>query len=326
MSPDGRDVPATVITGRAFGLDLEIAFPCAGLTTVDRASHHPVRIERTTQRVLRSGWPSGSTRLRRYITPDAAEFLTVDQQDDAGFLFRFNRNGWFRIAPDGDLVQCAPGRVREGCWQRLLVNQILPFVCILRGLEPLHSSAVCINGGAIAFVGESGAGKSTLALSLVLRGGTLITDDVLIATTDGNGSALAHPAFGLMNVRFETLKRLGDDVMARLGPPVDEDVEGVRVPIDVASEPVPLRAMCFVTPSDDAAAPIVERVDPWDPRLLLGASFNLLLDTPGRLVRQLESAASLSRAVPALRITRPREFDPNRLLDAVLTELEGVAV
>ena len=69
-----------------------------------------------------------------------------------------------------------------------LLGTVLATVAHLRGLVPLHVSAVLSPMGAIAFTGESGAGKSTMAAHIHHRTGwPLISDDVsaVYETKDG---------------------------------------------------------------------------------------------------------------------------------------------
>ena len=68
------------------------------------------------------------------------------------------------------------------------------FAAILhqRGLLPLHSNAIEVDGKAIAFLGHSGAGKSTLAAWFHDRGHGLLSDDVCVVGVDENGRGIAH--------------------------------------------------------------------------------------------------------------------------------------
>jgi len=52
----------------------------------------------------------------------------------------------------------------------------------MRGLLPLHGSAVEIDGRAVLLCGPAGAGKSTLAAGLTLHGGKLISDDLSVVS------------------------------------------------------------------------------------------------------------------------------------------------
>lgn len=61
-----------------------------------------------------------------------------------------------------------------------LLGQILSFAVLEQGMEPLHGSAVEVEGRAIAFLGDCGYGKSTLAAAFVKAGYPLLTDDLIV--------------------------------------------------------------------------------------------------------------------------------------------------
>lgn len=63
----------------------------------------------------------------------------------------------------------------------------------LRGMAPLHASAVAIGGRAVLVCGAGGAGKSSFAATLIGRGGQLISDDLSVLTFDGEGRACVLP-------------------------------------------------------------------------------------------------------------------------------------
>jgi hypothetical protein len=66
-----------------------------------------------------------------------------------------------------------------------LQGPILGFVQRLRGVMCLHASAVAVDGGALAVVGEGGMGKSTSAAIFARLGLPVLTDDVLALRDDG---------------------------------------------------------------------------------------------------------------------------------------------
>src|SRR5205814_1400196 len=59
-------------------------------------------------------------------------------------------------------------------------------------VEPLHATAVVVDGRGIAFVGHSGFGKSTLAAAFLNAGHRLLTDDLLVVEESGN-AVIAFP-------------------------------------------------------------------------------------------------------------------------------------
>lgn len=56
-----------------------------------------------------------------------------------------------------------------------------------------HASAVSVAGSGLLILGASGAGKSTLALRLLSLGAVLISDDMVVATRQGEDVELKAP-------------------------------------------------------------------------------------------------------------------------------------
>lgn len=73
-----------------------------------------------------------------------------------------------------------------GAVETIILGPVLGTLSYQRGILPLHSNTILIDGRAVGLSGRSGAGKSTLAAVLMRRGHQLISDDVLpIVKTDG---------------------------------------------------------------------------------------------------------------------------------------------
>ena len=77
-------------------------------------------------------------------------------------------------------------------FQVYLLGQALSFALLKLGFEPLHATAVVVDGRAVALLGESGSGKSTLAAAFVDAGFQMLTDDVLMVH-ECRGEAMAYP-------------------------------------------------------------------------------------------------------------------------------------
>ncbi|MEM7191026.1 MAG: HPr kinase/phosphatase C-terminal domain-containing protein, partial [Pseudomonadota bacterium] len=116
-------------------------------------------------------------------------------------------------------------------------------------LDPqnLHASAVALDGRACLITGPSGSGKSALALEMIALGCTLISDDRVVLTRDGD-NVTASPApniEGLIEARGIGLLRLpnalkmplalildlGTDATERLPPARTRDLLGCRFPV-----------------------------------------------------------------------------------------------
>ena len=135
-----------------------------------------------------------------------------------------------------------------------LFGSIMGLICHLRGLFPLHASAVALEGNAIAFCGPPGAGKSTLAACCVEAGAQLVADDILVISGQlGSGTVVnpGMPKFKLWRDALETLGR----TTAGLTPDWAR-AEKFHVPADqhIVTEPVQLSQIFILETDENAGA------------------------------------------------------------------------
>lgn len=128
--------------------------------------------------------PAGAIR-EAYIEDNEMQFTK------SNFRYVLSRNGDARIDLETGSV--------NAYLQRRLEDSLTPRIfakwSVIRGLERknrylLHSSAVADGQHIRIFVGRSGAGKTTILMLHLLRGETLLTDDVLFL---GNGTICPLP-------------------------------------------------------------------------------------------------------------------------------------
>lgn len=287
-------------SGTAFGIDLRgTRFPAPGID-VARAGGRAAGP--TTVALAPAGAigelfaaPGSQTLYGRELAGTRYE---IGLHPEHGFLLHNDYYGRFRVDAAGTVVDCAPSALPAWLWQRFLVGQLLPLASTLRGLEPMHASAVVVGGEAILLLGSSGAGKTSLALHLAGLGAEMLADDVT-AVESADGCVLAHPATSLASVASEELERIPVEARRRwMGLGVAEDE--TRLVIDrVADRPYPVGAVLLVTRRADAPEISIAPSSVDWPAALLGATFNAYHREPARLERQLEVCARL--AATALR-------------------------
>lgn len=244
----------------------------------------------------RLGFPVGEP-ISDERDADGGVLVQIDRDAEAGYLIWGCRYGANRLRGDGRAVRCRPGRGGYDSWLRLLVAQVLPFAALLQGLEVFHAAAVVHAGAAIALVGRSGAGKSTLAAALHDRGDGFLADDVL-AVELCDRAVIAHPG-----------------AAARTAAGSREELVGVPGEARAA----PLAALCFLDRRADG--PAEPRILPLvDPRVLLAATFNAVVDEPRRLATQLEICARLAQG-SAWRLEAAPSIPPGRLARALHAKL-----
>ena len=290
--------------GRAFGLDLRLGFPVAGIRPGDTALGGRRTILALARHSDLEGDWGGGARVREWRDEAGRVEATLDHDDAMGWRLVADGFGAFAVSPAGDRIRCAPAEGEEAWrWQRCLIGQVLPLAALLNGLEVFHAAAVGVAGRAIGLVGTSQAGKSSVAVRLVLRGAELLADDVL--ALDGAGEKLtAHPGPGVVSVRHAEERLLEPGDRHRLGTVLGDDGEAIRMEVSRGRRPLPLAALYFLE-RGGAARDGVEPVWPPDPRLLLGSTFNFMVATPERLTNQLEICTRLARETPLFRVYVP---------------------
>jgi hypothetical protein len=223
----------------------------------------------------------------------------------------------FLIARDGRRIEFR--RLRGSTGESLatyLLGQVLSFSMLSFGYEPLHATAVAIDGEAIGFLGNCGYGKSTLGAAFLARGCAILTDDVLAVEPAANRwIAHAGPA------RLKLFPTVALRVLSRdNGRLMNPDTSKLVLPLaaeEAVAGPLPLTALYVLNdPADQnidgvAITPLggqqafIEAV---------GAAFNLIrIDRP-RLENHFGVVTRLVREVPMRRLSYSRTFAS---LDAV---------
>jgi hypothetical protein len=129
--------------------------------------------------------------------------------------------------------------------QDLRVAVLGPALAVLlhqRGAFVLHASAVAIQGGAVAFLGDRGWGKSTMAAALYARGHQLLADDVVALKINETHAPTVLPGFPQFKLSPEAAAFCLHDDPTSLRPLVAGYEKRARPVEDrFAAEPCPLR-------------------------------------------------------------------------------------
>jgi hypothetical protein len=285
-------------SARAFGLEIDSSVEAPGLPpALIGTVHGPrTRLDVVTEADIDSGWPASGT--ERVLEEDfgsrgAGPARTIDVHPRAGYRLYAKHFGLARLSPTGARIACAPPPVAAWRWQRFLVGRVLPWAAVLRGLEAFHASAVSVDGRAVAFVAPTGGGKTSLAVRMVARGAGFLTDDVLALDRPGGGALRAHPGAGIASVRPAEKAVIDRALWRRLGRTLGNSGKSyLELPRE--DGPLPLGAIYFLLPGEASG---IEPAKP-DPRRLLASTFVLGVQTPERLMNQLDVCAAIAREVP----------------------------
>jgi hypothetical protein len=178
-----------------------------------------------------------------------------------------------------------------------LTGSVLAFVLRLRGVVPLHASAVAGDGRALLFVGDSWSGKSSTAAAFSTLGYSLLSDDI-VRIDDRGDDVVAYPCQPRLNV-------WGDSAAALFGASDGDayrkrSVDALDAGYRFQDTPVPIEAVYVLAEREQGVRrPVVRGLAPRDALIALvqhthGGSF---LDR-GMRARELELIARLVETVP----------------------------
>jgi hypothetical protein len=299
---DGVARPAGV--GQVFGIDVDapaivsLAGPGGELVRGRRT-----KVRMTSAESLMEQWrPRNPTAFIRRRYADGRLSMTVDYDEDCGYLIYAPWYGRYLVSPDGRSVLSAMPNVPRWRWQIVLYAQALPLAATLQGLELLHASAVLLDGRLLAFSAPSGTGKTSVAAHLVAGGATLLTDDVLAVERRGK-TILAYPGAPLTKVSATELAAIPRPARGRLGTRIGRN-DKILLHAPVPEQPHALDSIYFLRRSPGIGRLAVEHVAA-DPLRLLGHSFNTYVRTRERIVNQLAVHAVLVESVRLFSVSIP---------------------
>jgi hypothetical protein len=209
----------------------------------------------------------------------------------------------FLVSPDGRTIACRPLENSSAeSFQSYLLGQVLSYALIKQGHEPLHATAIVIDGAAVAFLGASGQGKSTLAAAFLSAGCRLLTDDLLVIR-DVGGVLCGFPGPPRIKLFPGAARRfLPDEAsLARMNPDSNKFIIGLP-PKYVHPTTAPVRACFILDGLDDGKLQITTLSGAPSCMALLGATFNKRLVGAARLQRQFVTARHWAERIPVKRV------------------------
>jgi hypothetical protein len=219
----------------------------------------------------------------------------------------------FLVSPDGSRIDFRPlsGGSKEALHSYLL-SQVLSFSLLKFGIEPIHSTAVVIDGEAVCFLGFPGLGKSTTAAAFVAAGYPLLTDDILVLQQDQQ-RFLACPGTPRIKLFPQVAKRLLGD--RAKGIPMNQLTSKLIISLRGRSycrRAVPLRGIYVLAPRAASLRNkriIIRRLSERQIFLhLVRNTYNRLIIDPRRLKQQFRMAAEIASQVPCRLLSYPRSL------------------
>jgi len=140
-----------------------------------------------------------------YISPtkddrDQPDLCVAKIDDGIGFDFSYSDGAHFLVDREGREIWADwPQDYTLEDAVTYLLGPVIGFVLRLRGIVPLHASAVSIGEQVVALMGGPGAGKSTTAAGFARLGHAVLADD-LAALRERDDSFLVQSGYPRVNV------------------------------------------------------------------------------------------------------------------------------
>lgn len=261
--------------------------------------------------------------------PPSESFYQFAATRDGSSYVRWEGVGEFLISADGGRIASRQFDEADAeSFQVYLLGQALSFALVKKGFEPLHATTVVVNGEAVVLLGNSGFGKSSLAACFLAAGHSVLTDDLLVLQSSGNGF-LAHPGPPRIKLFPKLARRfLGH---AANGVAMNSGTRKLILPLEPAHScavPVPLRAIyALISPREvSRKQPIgIAALSPREGFMgLVQNTFNSRIVHSARLERQFRQTARVVTAMPVKRVSYPRVLGQlPAVRDAILADLNA---
>jgi hypothetical protein len=242
------------------------------------------------------------------------EFRAYLRLPDGASYARWMTVGEYIVSADGRRIACRRfDQATDASFHVYLLGQALSFALVKLGLEPLHATAVVIEGHAVAFLGSSHFGKSTLAASFAAAGHQLLTDDVLVLRPSAQGRMVAFPGPPRIKLYSDVARKLLPRAAA--GVPMHGQVPKLILALDrnaCCSSPTPIAALYILGNARDAFRGQACRIDALSTserfvHLLANTINDSIVDGP-RLQRHFKATVTFLNSIPVRRLVYRRDF------------------
>jgi len=268
--------------------------------------------QRSDVELLRSA-PDYFTQATRGVAAKSnpSQWYKYAQLDNGQSYLRWDGLFEFLVDSGGRRIWCGwLGATSLESLQVYLLGRALSFALIKQGFEPLHATAVVIDGNAIGFLGSSGFGKSSLAAAFVAAGYPVLTDDLLLLRPSASGFD-AQPGPPRLKLFPKIARRfLGG---AAEGVPMNQLTHKLVLPLTAGryhSGSAPLRALYLLGGPREQYRKQRIQVTALSAREtfveLVRCTFNSLVTGSDRMQRQYSESLQVSLRVPARRVAYPR--------------------
>lgn len=228
--------------------------------------------------------------------------------DDGTAYLRWKDLFEFLVSANGRCIeyQSLP-RASHETLTAYLLGQVLSFSLLASGEEPLHGTAVVVDGKAVAFLGDCGSGKSTLGAAFLREGYSVLTDDLLALKPSGD-AYLVYPGIPRLKLFPSVARRV---LRRARGTPLNHGTSKqiLRLAGDQAyRQPAPLAALYLLSPPSPRQRGVTIEALTRSAALieLVRNTFNTVVQDRDRLARQFRFASHVATRIPVKRLCYAR--------------------
>lgn len=253
-----------------FGLTMQVNRSIEGLIALPDIPEHQVDVQLCLGRVHH--WAEEIPKAPEeiwYVSP------YKDKHRNAILtILKLGDGAYFRLLfSDGnEFIIDRPGSRIWATWQKIstlenatyyLLNTVLSFMLLLRGVTCLHASSIAVGGKAIVFIGPDCSGKSITAAEFAKRDFPVLSDDH-VALLENEGTFVVPPAFPWLRPRPEPqdIQQEASNAPKRMTPRGDDcyiHIDLTQNGFKFQQESVPLGAIYFLDKRcSELSAPYVE--------------------------------------------------------------------
>lgn len=229
-------------------------------------------------------------------------------RDPKGYVLRFHGVADFEVGADGAEVRCFPAQGPHGALWKLAYEQHVRLLQLAQqGRAVFHGGSVCQAGAAAVFLGPSGQGKSTLTAACAARGMAFLTDDCLLVQE--SPEPCIEPDSNYIRLWGDSYAALGGTEPIDMRDPwLKPRLYANADTLPQAAAPVPLACMIALGVAQGDAV-VLQALSPTDAALIwTGNAFFIDQGDPRMMGRVLACSARLAEAVPAYRLSYPRDY------------------
>jgi len=256
---------AASFLGRVSGLLVQADAPLNGLRRVDVSEPADVCVRMQSTR----DQPTVDDTLGAwYVSPYCDErgvpSLTI-RSVGSGYLLCYAEGTRFLVSRSGGEVDAWWDEpLSDADAADYLLGGVVAFIARLRGLVPVHASAIVIDDRAVLFAGAAGAGKSSIASAFAVLGYSVLSDDVVVID-DSNGAVMAHPSRARLSLWADSAATLfsAQSLPAHSAVYAKQRLDLVEHGYRFHEQPMPVGAVCILADrSASAHGPTVRALRP----------------------------------------------------------------